>query len=86
MYKNGCWFRTQNNFSDKGSKSLFSLFSLLAQYEFSTQKKCELFDILVLPVMHYASEMWGIHAGTDVDLIFNKFCQVLSLKSTGNVR
>ena len=87
LYKNGCWFRTQKNFSDKGSKSLFGLYSLLAQYEFSTQKKCELFDNLVLPVMHYASEIWGIHAGPDVDLILNKFCRkVLSVKKSTNLQ
>ena len=58
LYKNGCWFRIQNNVYDKGLISLFGLFPLLSQYEFSKQNKCELFDDIILPVIHYASEIW----------------------------
>ena len=40
LYKNGCWFRTQQNFSIREP----NLYLVYSQYEFSTQKKCELFD------------------------------------------
>ena len=57
LYKNGCRFRTQKNFSDKGSKSLFGLFFYFLNMHFQRKRNVNCFDKLVLPVIHYASEI-----------------------------
>ena len=73
LFKNGHWNRTQKHIADHASKALHRLFSILYQYEFKTVEKCKLFDILVASVLNYASEVWGMIDGKDIEITHTKF-------------
>ena len=82
LFKNGFWLRSRRKLAENASKSLHSLFTIFNKFDFTIKKKCDLFDSLVLPVVHYASEIWSYSSGTDVEVIHNKFCRkVLCVKS-----
>lgn len=69
--------RTQKCIAEHASKSLHKLFSIFDKYDFSTSEKSKLFDSLVATVLNYCSEVWGMNAGTDIELIHTKFCRKL---------
>ena len=75
LFKNGFWLRSQRKLAESVSKSLHSLFTIFNKFDFTIKKKCDLFDSLVLPVVHYASEIWSYSSGTDIEVIHNKFCR-----------
>ena len=39
--------------------------------------KCSLFDRLVVPILLYTSEVWGIYGYNDIDMFHMKFCKLL---------
>ena len=83
LFKNSFWLRSQRKLAENASKSLHSLFTIFNKFDFTIKKKCDLFDFLVLPVMHYAYEIWSYSSGTDVEVIHNKFCRkVLCVKKS----
>ena len=42
---------------------------------------CTLFDILVMPVLLYESEIWGFHKAVDIEKVHFLFCKpILHLK------
>ena len=69
FFKNGHWNGSQKHIADHASKALHRLFSILYQYEFKTVEKCKLFDILVASVLNYASEVWWMNDGKDIEII-----------------
>ena len=86
LYKNGRWNKTQKLFAEKGSKSLYNLYSIFRRYEFTTEKKCQLFDSLILPVLHFSSEIWGTHNAQEIESVHTKFCRkILSVKKSTNL-
>ena len=54
FFKNGCWNRSQKCIAEHASKAMHRLFSVFNHYEFSTRKKCKLFDTLVSTVLNYS--------------------------------
>ena len=86
FFKNGHWNRTQKHIADHASKALHRLFSILYQYEFKTVEKCKLFDILVASVLNYASEVWGMNDGKDIEIIHTKFLRkILCVNKSTNL-
>ena len=69
FYTNGNWLRSQRRIAENASKSLHRLISVFHKFEFSINKTnvSYLTHILVSSVIHYASEIWSYHSGTDVD-------------------
>ena len=63
-------------------KAIFTLNKYL--YSFTPLKpshKLELFDKLVSPILNYASEVWGFHKATSVEMVHLQFCRkVLGVK------
>ena len=86
LFKNGSWLRSQKKLAENASKSLYGLLSTFNNFEFSVSKKCFLFDSLILPVMHYASEVWSYSSATDIESIHTKFCRrVLCVRKSTNL-
>ena len=63
--------------AEHASKALHRLFSILYQFQFKTLDKCKLVDILDASVLIYASEIWGMNDGKDIELIHTKFLRKL---------
>ena len=72
FFKNGNWYRTQKSISEHTSKAMHRLFPVFHQFELSTKEKCKLFDQLVSPVLHYSSEIWGLHIAKDIENVHKK--------------
>ena len=67
FFKNGRWNRNQKHIADHALKTLHRLCSIIYQSEFKTVDKFTLFDNLVVSVLNYASEVWGINDGKDIE-------------------
>ena len=74
IYKSGHSLRSQNRLAENASKLWHGLISVFNKYELNINKTYELFDSLVLSVIHFASEIWSYNSGTDVEGIHKKKC------------
>jgi len=53
---------------------------LLAHFKRTHMELCtkfSLFDRIVVPILLYASAVWGIYGYNDIDIIHMKFCKLL---------
>ena len=86
FFKNCIWYRTQKCISDHASKAMHRLFSVSCQFEFTTEEKCKLFDQLVSPVLHYSSEIWGLHVAKEIENVHTKFLRkILGVRKSTNL-
>lgn len=53
------------------------MFTIFNQTEVSIYKRIQLFDKLVGNNPNYGAEVWGMHLGTDIEHIHNKFCRMI---------
>jgi hypothetical protein len=77
MYKTGNFNYTQKRLSEQGNRALMSMMGNLRNHFISTEKQCEIFDIMVGSILTYACEVWGHCQANDIEIIHNKFCKML---------
>ena len=54
--------------------------------ELPTTQKLHLFDTLVFPILNYSSEICGMHAASDIELVHTKFLRsILGVKKSTNL-
>ena len=84
---NGKYYNTQKRLSEQASKALFSLHSLFEQISLNVAEKANMFDSMILPILMYATEVWGFHKGNEVEKIHLTFLkQILSVRQqTSNI-
>ena len=86
LFKNGKWHRTQKSISQHASFALFNLFKIFKNIELPITQKIKLFDTLVSPVLNFGSEIFGMHQGTDLELVHTKFLRfILGVKQSTNL-
>jgi hypothetical protein len=86
LFKNGNWNRSQKCISQHASRALYSFFSILNNIELPIKQIIQLFDSLVGSILHFGSEIWGMHEAKDVELIHTKFLRrVLRVKRSTNL-
>ena len=67
---------------EQAPKALFSLNNLFDKIALSISEKIKLFDSMILPILNYASEIWGFHPAPDIERVHLKFLkQILKVKS-----
>ena len=73
--------------SDQALKAYHSLLCLFNNIKLDVKTKLSLFDALVVPILLYGSEIWGIYNYKDIDNLHCKFLKIiLGVKqSTPNV-
>ena len=54
-----------------------NLLALFKRTHMDLCTKFSLFDRMVVPILLYASEVWGIYGYNDIDIIHMKFCKLL---------
>ena len=65
---------------------MYRLFSVFHKYDFKTSEKCKLFDALVLSVLNYSSEIWGLYDAKDIEHVHTKFLRkILCVKKSTNL-
>lgn len=86
LFKNGNWYRTQKCISQHALFALHNLFTIFKHIELPTTQKLHLFDTLVSPILNYSSEVWGMHAASDIELVHTKFLRsILGVKKSTNL-
>ena len=67
--------------NDQALKAYNNLLSLFDKVDMDIKTKLSLFDAMVVPILLYCSEVWGIYNFTDVDKIHIRFCKnILGVK------
>ena len=79
---NGYFNQAQRVLCDQACKVLFSMLKSMNRFvNLSPETMVDVFDKLITPVLCYAAEVWGFHAGPDIERLHLKFCkQVLGVK------
>jgi hypothetical protein len=84
---NGSTTTTIKSLSDQALAAYNSLLALFRRVSLDVKTKLTLFDSLVVPILLYGSEVWGVSATSEVDKLHIKFCKrILGVKrQTPNV-
>ena len=63
--------------NEQALKAYNHLLSIFSKVKLSTKTKLSLFDSLVVPIILYGSEIWGIYNIKEVDKLNFKFCKTI---------
>ena len=63
--------------TEQANRAMNNLLALFKCTHVDLCTKCSLFDSLVVPILLYASEVWGIYGYTDIYILHMKFCKLL---------
>jgi hypothetical protein len=78
LSSNGNFRKTQHQLSEKGNKALFQMLKNINKFvDPKPNFQLYLFDKLVLPALHYGSEIWGFNIAPDIEKIHIRFCKRL---------
>ena len=84
---NGSFYSAQNKLSEQATKAIFSMQKNLNKFvNLNPSFQLDLFDKLISPILHYASEVWGFHPAPSIERVHLRFCKrILGVKiSTQN--
>ena len=74
---NGKFLQTQKRLTEQGGIALASLLNTMKSAYIVPEQQCDMFDSLVSSILNYASEVWGFHHASEIELVHNKFCTFL---------
>lgn len=77
LSSNGKYYQTQKVLAVQASKAMYSLNSLFDKVPMDISEKLQLFDVMVLPILNYGSEIWGFHKAPDIERLHTKFLKQL---------
>lgn len=78
---NGKFNHAVKMLNDQALKAYNHLLSIFSKVSLDIKTKLSLFDALVVPILLYGAEVWGIYTFTDLDKLHIKFCKhVLGVK------
>ncbi|XP_053386465.1 uncharacterized protein LOC128550759 [Mercenaria mercenaria] len=63
--------------SEQALKAYSSLLSLFTRVHIDVKTKLSLFDTMVVPILTYCSEVWGIYDFKEIDKLHIKFCKTI---------
>ena len=71
---------------EQATKTLYSVIGKCRRFDLPVDMQIDLFNTMVLPILTYSCEIWGLYIVRDVELLHLKFCkQILSVhKNTRN--
>ena len=74
----------QNKFAEQSIKALFQMMINIENYHDAKPSiKTDLFDKLILPALHYASEIGGFNNAPAIKRVHTKFCKrILGVRTT----
>jgi hypothetical protein len=72
----GAFGETTEALCGQAQKAIFKLNSYLYKYPgIKISHSLELFDKLILPILHYGSEVWGFNEGINVERVHLQYCK-----------
>ena len=83
---NGNFKKAINKQVCKARQAMFALLSKAAKLHLPIDVTCDLFDKIVLPILLYGSEIWGLENVNQIEIFYRKFLKKLLKisKSTPN--
>ena len=63
--------------SDQALKAYYSLISLFDKVKLTVNTKLHSFDTMVVPILLYGSEVWGVSKFKEVDKLHIRFCKYI---------
>ena len=64
---NGNFIKAQTKLAEQANKAMISLFKIISKFRnLSVAILLELFDKLILPILCYSCEVWGINKAKDI--------------------
>ena len=63
--------------SDQALRAYYNLLSLFDNVEIDIRTKLKLFDTMIVPILLYGSEVWGVYNFKEVDKLHIRFCKNL---------
>jgi len=63
--------------NDQALRAYNQLLRVFSRISWTVQTKLALFDSLVVPIILYGSEVWGIYNTPEVDKIHLRFCKLI---------
>ena len=84
---NGRFHKGQLALKEQATITMYSVIGKIRKFDLPTDRQIELFNTMVIPVLTYASEIWGYFIIREVELVHLKFLkQVLYVdkKKTSN--
>ena len=82
FYYNGNMNHAAKSLSEQALRAMNNLLSLFTRIPLDIKTKLSLFDTMVVPIILYSSEIWGVYDFKEVDKIHIKFCKtILGVKS-----
>ena len=84
LSSNGSFNTAQIKLAAQANKAIFSMQKNLNKFVgLKPSLLIGLFDKLILPILHYASEVWGFHPAPAIERLHLKFCKrMLQVKTT----
>ena len=80
------WIKTQQHLANQAIRSLHNLSTVCNQMDILTSQKIDLFDTLVLPILHYSSQLWGYIDADEIGKVHLKFCRnILSVRNSTHI-
>jgi len=74
----GSFTRTFETLSGQATKAIYKLKQCLLRYHFVTVKhRLDVFNKLILPILNYGSEVWGLLESTQLERVHIKYCKEL---------
>ena len=79
---NGNMKLVAKSLSDQALRAMNNLLSLFTRINLDVKTKLSLFDRMVVPIILYGSEVWGVYDYKEIDKVHIKFCKyILGVKS-----
>jgi hypothetical protein len=74
---NGKFLQTQKRLAEQGGRALASLLNTMKSAYIVPEQQCDMFDSLVSSILNYASEVWGFHHASEIELVHNKLINAI---------
>ena len=76
LSSNGSFIAAQNKLSEQATKAIFSMQKNLSRFiNLKPSFQLDLFDKLITPILHYASEVWGFSPAPSIERVHLRFCK-----------
>jgi hypothetical protein len=77
LCKNGYFKQSQKRLSEQASRALYGMMCNLKKHMISIEKQCEIFDVMISPILLYGCEIWGHHQANDIEMVQTRFCKMV---------
>jgi hypothetical protein len=77
FFYTGSMVNAVKTLSDQALKAYNNLLSVFSRIKLDIKTKLSLFDSLVVPILLYGSEVWGIYNCKEIDKLHLRFCKIV---------